>query len=141
MNSAPNYNVSRACHTIAPGEAEGPALVSADDICFYLCDPSTGQVIEEGHALYGLSVANKVLVFPGGKGSSVVQTDGLYQLALHHNAPAALVIENPDTVLVASCIILEIPLVDRVDAAFYQDVHAGMPLKVEANQGRIRYDI
>ncbi|MFT8637708.1 MAG: DUF126 domain-containing protein [Pseudoclavibacter sp.] len=125
------------CHKISEGRGEGELLVTSDDMCFYLVDPPTGKVIEDGHELYGTSIAGKVLVFPNGKGSSVVQADGLFQLQKAGNAPKALVIQNPDTTLVASAIILEIPMVDRVDAAFYEHARSGMPAVVDADTGSI----
>lgn len=125
------------CHRIAGGRAAGEVLFSSDDICFYLVDPATGVVIEKGHALEGRSIAGKVLVFPGGKGSSVVQADGLYQLAAQGKAPAAMVIQYPDTVLVASVIIMEIPLVDRADPLFYQQVTDGDHVEIDADRGKI----
>ena len=108
-----------SCHKIAEGTARGELLVSNDDICFYLVDPVTGKVIEKGHALEGRSIAGKVLAFPSGKGSSVVQADGLYQLQLKGNAPKAMIVRFPDTVLVASAIIMEVPMVDRLPEDFY----------------------
>ncbi len=107
------------CHKIAGGVARGELVVSDDDICFYLVDPETGKVIEKGHALEGRSIAGKVLAFPSGKGSSVVQADGLYQLQLKGNAPKAMIVRFPDTVLVASAIIMEVPMVDRLPEDFY----------------------
>ncbi|MGE5483568.1 MAG: aconitase X swivel domain-containing protein [Ignavibacteriales bacterium] len=125
------------CHPICGGIAEGEALVSTDDICFYLTDPQTGMVIEDEHCLKGQSVAGKILVFPSGKGSSVVQADGLYQLMMKNNAPKALLVERPDTVLVATAIIMEVPMVDRVSAGFYSAVKSGDRVKVDANSGVI----
>ncbi len=122
-----------ACHRISGGLAEGEALVSGDDICFYLVDPKTGKIIEEPHAAHGQSVAGKVLVFPSGKGSSVVQADGLYQLTMHGNAPKAMIIQHPETVLVASAIIMGIPLVDRLDDDFYRTVGQGDWIQVDAD--------
>lgn len=127
-----------SCHKISGGVVSGEAMVSPDDICFYLCDPTTGRVIEEGHALCGKSIAHTVLVFPSGKGSSVVQTDGLYQLAMHGNAPKAIVVQYPDTVLVASCIILDIPMVDRIEEGFYQTIQTGMALEINADDGFVQ---
>ncbi len=123
------------CHRISPGVDRGEVLFSRDAMCFYLVDPSTGTVIEDGHDLKGKSVAGKVLVVPGGKGSSVVQADGLYQLAMKNNAPKAVVVSHPDTVLVATCIIFNIPMVDRVDPAFYEGVHDGDVVEVNADAG------
>lgn len=121
------------CHKISAGHCEGEVLFSTDDMMFYLCDPQTGEVIEENHCLKGKSVADKILVFPSGKGSSVVQTDGLYQLVLKGNAPKAVVVEHPDTVLVSTCIILEIPMVDKVEKAFYEEVSDGQYVQLNTD--------
>ena len=126
-----------SCHKISEGMAEGEVLISTDDIMFYLIDPITGIVIEKGHCLEGKSVAGKILVFPGGKGSSVVQADGLYQLSINNNAPKAMIIQNPETVLVASAIIMEIPMVDRLQPDFYQQVRDGDRLRVDADNGLV----
>lgn len=128
---------SYKCHKIVGGSGEGGALISKDNICFSLTDPNTGMVIEKNHALEGQSIAEKVLIFPGGKGSSVVQGAGLYYLTQKGTAPKALIIENPDTVLVASVVILKIPLVDRVEEEFYNQVQNGCYVKVDADHGLI----
>jgi len=122
------------CHKIAEGTASGEVLVSKDDICFYLIDPKTGIVIEKGHDLEGRSVAGKVLVIPTGKGSSVVQADGLYQLQLHGNAPKAMIILHPDTVLVASAIIMGIPMVNKLPQEFYDYIEDGKTAIVNSDQ-------
>ena len=113
------------CHKISEGKAKGEVLFSTDDFCFYLVNPENGVVIEKNHCLEGQSIAGKILIFPNGKGSSVVQADGLYQLKMKGTAPKALIIKNPDTTLVASAIIMETPMVDRVAADFYTEVKNG----------------
>ena len=90
-----------SCHKISEGCAEAEAIVSKDHIMFYLMNPETGEVIEKAHDLEGRSVAMKVLIFPGGKGSSVV------------------------------------PMVDKVDPAFYEDVKDGDRIRVDADNGII----
>lgn len=123
------------CHKISEGVAEAEAIVSKDDIMFYLIEPETGKVIENGHDLCGKSIAKKVLIFPGGKGSSVVQADGLYQLNQKDNAPKGMIIKNPETVLVSSAIIMEIPMVDKVDPEFYDVVKDGDMIRIDADNG------
>ncbi|HZK71916.1 MAG TPA: DUF126 domain-containing protein [Clostridia bacterium] len=125
------------CHKISEGVAEGEAIVSKDDIMFYLIEPETGIVIEPGHDLEGKIIAKKILIFPSGKGSSVVQADGLYQLNLKGNPPKAMIIRYPETVLVSSAIIMEVPLVDKVDMEFYDIVKNGDYLRVDADNGII----
>lgn len=126
------------CHKISEGITEGEAVVSKDEIMFYLIDPKTGTVIEPAHDLEGKSVAGKILIFPGGKGSSVVQADGLYQLNMKGNSPKGMVIHYPETVLVSSAIIMEIPMVDKVDPAFYEAVKDGDRIRIDADQGIIQ---
>ena len=122
-------------HKISEGCAEAEALVSKDHIMFYLIEPKTGTVIEKAHDLEGKTVAGKALVFPGGKGSSVVQADGLYQLKIQGNMPAAMIIQHPETVLVSSAIIMEIPMVDKVEPEFYEILKEGDRILVNADQG------
>lgn len=125
------------CHKISEGKAKGQAVISQDNMCFYRIYPESGVVMEKAHSLEGKSVARKVLIFPGGKGSSVVQADGLYQLNMHQNMPAAMIIQFPEPVLVSSAIIMEVPLVDRVDPAFYKMVKDGDTIAVNADEGYI----
>ena len=70
------------CAKIAKGTAEAEALVSKDAVCFYLVVPETGELIERNHDINGKNVAGKILIMPSGKGSSVVQADGLYKLLI-----------------------------------------------------------
>lgn len=125
------------CHKITGGQGEGEVLISRDDICFYQADPATGIIIEKNHALEGQSIAHKVLIFPAGKGSSVVQGEGLYQLTQKGTAPKAMIIRNPDTVLVAGAVIWKIPLVDQVEQEFYKLVQNKNYVIVNADEGLI----
>ncbi len=125
------------CHKISEGVVEGEAIVSNDNIMFYLIDPKTGTVIEPAHDLEGKSVAQKILIFPSGKGSSVVQADGIYQLNMQGNAPKAMILQHPETVLVSSAIIMEVPMVDKVDPEFYNVVKDGDRIRVDADHGTI----
>jgi len=125
------------CHKICGGSVEGEVLISKDDICFYLADPETGRIIEKNHELEGQSVKGKILVFPSGKGSSVVQGDGLYMLTRKKTGPKAMIIQHPETVLVTGAIIMKVPLVDRVEKEFYQKVRNGDTIKVDADNGLI----
>ena len=129
-----------ACHKISEGMVTGEAMVSSDEIMFYLIRPESGVVIEPGHSLYGQSMAGKILIFPGGKGSSVVQADGLYQLNKNGNMPKAMIIQYPETVLVSSAIIMDIPMVDRVDPAFYEDIKTGDTIVVNADEGYVEIE-
>lgn len=110
------------CRKVSPGVVQGKALRSEDQILFYQTDPTTGAVIEHGHDLEGKSVQGMIVIFPGGKGSSVVQADGMYRLDQHGTAPLGLIVRDLDTVLVSSAIIMEMPMVCDVDLEFYENV-------------------
>jgi hypothetical protein len=125
------------CHKIIDGYGEGEALVSYEPICFYLTDPKTGIVREKDHELAGRNVAGKVLVFPSGKASSVVQIDGLFKLAQHNLAPKALIVKDVETVLVVSAFIAKVPLVDRVEKDPLEAIHTGDFVKVDAERGTL----
>lgn len=126
---------SLKCHKIIGGRGEGEALVSHEPICFYLTDPKTGLIRERKHELAGKSVANKVLVFPSGKASSVVQIDGLFKLAQNNLAPKAMIVKDVETVLVVSAFIAKVPLVDRLEEDPFDAIRTGDFVKVDADKG------
>ena len=126
------------CSQITKGKVDSaPALVSKDAICFYLVEPETGVVKERNHDAFGKSVVGKVLIMPSGKGSSVVQLDGLYKLMMRNNGPAAIVVQEADTVLVAAAAAMEMPMVHRVEPEFFTDVESGMNIALDVEQGTI----
>ena len=126
------------CSQITKGKVDSaPALVSKDAICFYLVEPETGIVKERNHDALGKCVAGKILIMPSGKGSSVVQLDGLYKLMMRNNGPAAIVVQEADTVLVAAAAAMEMPMVHRVDPEFFTDVESGMNIALDVEQGTI----
>jgi hypothetical protein len=99
---------------IKPGVAKGEALVSPEPIGFLGgVDAETGIVTERGHPLEGQCVADKVLVFPTGKGSTV-GSYVLYQLAANDLAPAAILNAESEPIVAVGAIIGAIPMVDRV---------------------------
>jgi len=132
-----NLEVSLKCHKIVGGCGEGEALVSHEPICFYLTDPKTGIVREREHELFGKNLAGKVLVFPSGKASSVVQIDGLFKLASHNLAPKALIVKDIETVLIVSAFLVKVPLVDRLEKDPFEIIHTGDFVRVDAEKGMV----
>ena len=122
------------CKRVSSGIVEGEALISQDAILFYYTDPATGVVTEHGHCLKGVSVKDKILIFPGGKGSSSVQADGMYRLDRDGSAPRALIVEELDTVLVSSAVVMEMPMVYHVEAGFYDRVKNGDWVRVDTEK-------
>ena len=125
------------CRYIVAGKASGPALVSNEAICFYLVEPDTGIVVEQKHVLEGRSMEGTVLVAHAGKGSSVVQMDGLFKISMKHKAPHAVILRNTDPVFVSALLVLEIPSVYDVEDEFYDCVKDGDKITVDADKGII----
>jgi len=132
-----SLEITLKCHKIIGGYGEGEALVSHEPICFYLTDPKTGVVRERSHELAGKNLANKVLVFPSGKASSVVQIDGLFKLASHNVAPKAMIVKDVETVLVVSAFLVKVPLVDKLEKDPFEIIHTGDFVKVDAEKGMV----
>lgn len=101
--------------SISRGIARGKALLSIRKLSFLgAVDPQTGIVLDQTHDLYGKSIAARILIFPGGKGSTV-GSYVLYQLKQHGKSPAALVSQQADTIVAVGAIIAEIPAVDSLE--------------------------
>jgi len=113
------------CRTLVNGRAEGEAIVSREAVCFYLCDPETGELLDKNHHLKGQSLANKILLLTSGKCSSVVQLDGLFQMKEKNNLPLGIIVMDAEPVLVSSVYVVEIPLVDRVEEDPYTVIKDG----------------
>lgn len=119
---------------ISEGRAEAEVLISKDPINFYIVKPETGILFEKGHDLEGKSIADKILVFPSDKGSSVVQMDSLYQMNKHGNMPKGLIIEHASTVLVSAAIVMEIPLITDLDNDFYDKIKTGDRVLIDTDK-------
>jgi len=97
------------------GRTVGEALVSSDPISFYGgVDPETGKIADKDNKLDGVSIKDKILVFPFGKGSTVGPYT-IYQLAKLGNAPKAMINVDCETIVAVGCIISDIPAVDHVN--------------------------
>jgi len=128
------------CHRVASGRASGPALVSRQAISFLgNVNPGTGVVVDPAHELFGQSIAGKVLVFPGGKGSTV-GSYVIYQLKKRGLAPAAMINLRSEPIVAVGAVISGIPLVDRVPE-WVLEIGSGTLVEVDADGGRVRvYD-
>lgn len=128
-------STSYKCKKISKGKIEADVIISKDAICFYLVQPETGIVVEDNHDAKGKDISGKVLIMPSGKGSSVVQADGLYKLQKHGKCPVAIIVEHADPVLVSSAIIMEVPMVHKLDEKFFRDIKPEDRIIVDADNG------
>ncbi|MBD3763824.1 MAG: DUF521 domain-containing protein [Rhodobacterales bacterium] len=92
-------------HSILPGVAQGQVLATAEAISFWGgVDPATGLVIDVHHPLAGQSLAGRILVMPGTRGSCT-GSGVLLDLALNGRAPTALVFAEPEDVVTLGAMI------------------------------------
>ncbi|MEM1982607.1 MAG: DUF126 domain-containing protein [Sulfolobales archaeon] len=70
--------------------------------------------VDRGYLVGYGSVSNKLLVFPGSSGSTVGPYV-IYSLAKKSLAPAAMIVKNPDTLLITGCVLSNIPMVIASD--------------------------
>nr|WP_235679439.1 DUF126 domain-containing protein [Aquibium microcysteis] len=91
---------------LVPGEGgRGRALVLDAPISFWGgVDPATGRIADVRHPQCGESVAGTVLVLPGTIGSSSASAV-LLELVHAGRAPAALVLHEPDAILLLGLIV------------------------------------
>ncbi len=128
-----------SCHKIASGKASGPALASREPISFLgTVDPETGEIVDPKHQLFGKNVGGKVLIFPGGKGSTV-GSYVIYQLKKRGVAPAAMINLRSEPIVAVGAIISGIPLVDGVSAGLL-DLEEGVLVTVDADGERVRIE-
>ncbi|MCE8423566.1 MAG: DUF126 domain-containing protein [Candidatus Methanoperedens sp.] len=128
-------------HIVSRGRACGEALVTSRPISFLgSVDPKTGIVIEKGHELEGKSVKGKILVFPGGKGSTV-GSYVIYQLKKNGVPPSAMINIKAEPIVAVGAIISNIPLVDMVEKDPVSIIKTGDKVLVDAIVGRVEiYD-
>lgn len=122
---------------VVGGLGSGEALVSCQPISFLGgVNPKTGEIIEKNHNLFGRNVAGRVLVFPGGKGSTVGSYT-IYALKKHGKNPAAIVNVLTEPIIATGCVIAEIPLVDRLDQDPTSVIETGDYVVVDAEKGQV----
>jgi uncharacterized protein len=97
--------VIRAARTYASGAAAGRALVLAEPLSFWGgIDVATGAIIDHAHPDCGQIVAGRVLVMPGGRGSS--SSSAILAEAIRlGTAPLAIVLAYPDPILTVGAIV------------------------------------
>jgi hypothetical protein len=120
---------------VVGGCAEGEALVTRDTISGWGgIDPMTGTVIETHHELRGVSFKDKVLVFPGAKGSS--GWSAAFHLARIANAaPKAMVFNVMTTKIALGAVVTRAPSVTDFDQDPLSVIETGDWVKVDGDRG------
>ena len=123
--------MSTAAEILVPGKSgEGEALVLTAPISFWGgVDPKSGRIADVRHPQHGETIAGRVLFLPGTIGSSSASAV-LLELVHNGHAPAALVLHEPDAILLLGLIVAremgwETPMAVRLGRADFDSYRGG----------------
>ena len=120
---------------VVGGCAEGEALVTKESISGWGgIDPLTGTVIETHHELRGVSFRDRVLVFPGAKGSSG-WSNAFHMTRLAGTAPKAMVFNRMNTKIALGAVVTHAPTVTELDQDPLAVVETGDWVRVDGDRG------
>ena len=121
---------------IVKGKAQGQVMIAKKPINFLgAVDKKTGKIRDEKHDLFGKSLANKILVFPFGVGSSVGAYT-IYSLKSNNCAPRAMICSKVDIITASGCALANIPLVMATKEE-YDSLKDGKKILLDAENGKI----
>jgi hypothetical protein len=120
---------------VVGGVAEGEAIVTTDTISGWGgIDSSTGTIIERRHQLVGQSFKDKVLVFPGAKGSSGYSH--YFHLArVAGAAPKAMLFNKMTTKAALGAVVSRVPAMSDFDRDPISVIETGDGVRVDADRG------
>jgi uncharacterized protein len=128
---------------LAPGMAAGPVLVLDEPLSFWGgADPETGAIIDTHHPQLGESFAGRVLVMPGGRGSSSSST--VFAESIRNGVgPAAIVLGHADPILALGAFVADelygrrVPVV-VVTPTMWTRCASASGIRIEADDGEAR---
>lgn len=120
---------------VVGGVAEGEAIVTREMISGWGgLNPTDGTIIDVRHELYGQSIKDKVLVFPGAKGSS--GWSARFHLARVMGAsPKAMVFNIMTTKVALGAVVNRAPAVTDLDQDPLEVIASGDWVKVDGDNG------
>ncbi len=120
---------------VVGGVAEGEAIMTHDTISGWGgIDSSTGTIIERRHEIVGQSFKDKVLVFPGAKGSSGYSH--YFHLArVAGAAPKAMLFTKMTTKAALGAVVTRVPAMTDFEVDPLTVIRTGDWVKVDADRG------
>jgi uncharacterized protein len=123
--------------TLVPGAASGPILRLDEPLSFWGgLDSATGTIIDRRHPQWGANVVGRVLMMPGGRGSSSGSATLAEALRLGAGPAAILMLERDAIIVVGAMVAVELyglacP-VALADGGDWETLAAGASLALEA---------
>lgn len=123
--------------TVVGGVVEGEALVTRETISGWGgMDPRTGTITELRHELRGQSFKDRILVFPGAKGSSA-WSHYFHMARLAGAAPKALLFNRMSTKVALGAVVTRAPAMTDFDRDPLDVIETGDWVKVDADAGTV----
>ena len=136
---------------IVPGQAQAKALVTARALNLTAAFSKPPNMIrrwngvfqDRNHELYHQDVAGKVLIFPQCIGSTYTGMI-LLEVINRGRGPAAMVVQNADSLLVSGALLAEVwlerkvPLVEIASAEIFSAIRTGETVAVDGGTGTVR---
>ena len=123
---------------VVGGLAEGVALVTKETISGWGgIDPATGTIIERRHELRGQSFKDKILVFPGAKGSSGWSAF-FHTARLLGAAPKGMIFKKMTTKVALGAVVTRSPAVTDLDQDPLTVIETGDWVEIDADQGIVK---
>lgn len=120
---------------VVGGCVEGEALVTKDMISGWGgINPIKGIISERRHELCGQSFADKILVFPGAKGSSGWSVHFHYT-RIAGTAPKAMLFNVTNTKVALGAVVTRVPAMTDFDQDPLKVIETGDWVKVDADNG------
>ena len=120
---------------VVGGVAEGEALVTKDTISGWGgINEREGTVIERRHELRGISFKDKILVFPGAKGSSGWSAY-FHMTRLNNVAPKAMIFNVMTTKVALGAVVTRRPAVTDLDQDPLKVIETGDWVRVDGDNG------
>ena len=112
------------------GKVKGIVQKSNNPINFLgTVDKKTGIISDKNHDLFEKSIANTILVFPSGVGSSVGAYT-IYSIKSNNSAPLAMVCKKADLTVATGCALANIPLL-IISEKEYDTLKTGSEISID----------
>ena len=122
---------------VVGGVAEGEALVTTQGISGWGgLNPADGTIVEVRHELRGVSIKDKVLVFPGAKGSSG-WSGFFHQARVNGVGPRAMVFNQMTTKVALGAVVTRVPAVTNLDQDPLKVIETGDWVRVDGDNGTV----
>lgn len=120
---------------VVGGVAEGEALVTHQTISGWGgINPMQGTIIETRHELRGVCFKDKILVFPGAKGSSGWSAM-FHMTRLSGTAPKAMLFTEMTSKVALGAVVMRVPSMTDFDINPLEVIETGDWVRVDADRG------